>query len=308
VKSLSDDKKKQNGWSSLTPENLDVYHTQEFEDAQNIIGQEDDFKELNSFGGVSDTSFEPIVEGQAFEGFEDVQPEETEDESPSGDGEESRIDAVSLIVEQEKEIAYKKGFEEGKAIGREEGKRDFEKENIDLREEAKSQGFEEGKSSGFETGRVEALEEGKKEFESKLDLMNELLNSMNDSWRSVVDKYEDIIVELSLNIAKKVLYSNLTLDADFVKLSIKEALKEIPDPVDVTIGVNPDDYNIIEMIKEDFFQRFEDLKNITIISDPTIGRGGCRIDSESGGITQTIENRLRYIEDELLQKGIKKNF
>ena len=318
MKNLSDpEKEKDDNWSLLTSENLEVYHTREFEDAKSIVGEEDEFKELNIFGSEEHESFKPIVEGQTFEEFDtEEEPASKEKKSLSEKKEtkdsentvETKLDAVSIIVEEEKKAAYEQGLKEGLENGRKQALEEFEKENKNLREEEKAKGFEEGKTAGYEEGKHEALEEGKKEFETKLENLSLMLDSMNNSWSLVLEKYEEEIVALSLGIAKKILYGNLTLDADFVKLSIKEALKEIPEPVEVTIGVNPDDYNIIEMIKEDFFQRFENLKNITIISDPTIGKGGCRIDSESGGITQTIENRLKYLEDSILKNGIKKGF
>jgi flagellar assembly protein FliH len=316
VKNLSDDKKKSEDWSSLSAETLESYETMEFEEARSI-SEEDDFQEFDV--SSSDDSFQPLVENQEFEEFEGTQSEPPSKEKKSsmdekssfkGDkgkkGKDSKIDALSAVVEQEKEEAYNSGFEEGKIQGKKDVRTELEKENEELREEKKSEGFEEGKINGYEAGKKEAYDEAKKEFDQKAESVLSIIEAIESSWDKVLEKYEDEIVELSLNIARRVLYSNLTLDPDFVKLSIKEALKEIPDPVDVTIGVNPEDYNIIEMIKEDFFQRFENLKNITIISDPAIGRGGCTIDSESGGITQSVENRLNILEEQLLKNGIKK--
>ncbi|MGM0418261.1 MAG: FliH/SctL family protein [Thermodesulfobacteriota bacterium] len=314
---MSDDKKNSKDWNSLSAETLESYETKEFEEARTISG-EDDFTEFDV--SSSDESFQPLVENQDFDGFEDKQPEPPSEEKKSsmdeksslkGDkakkkGKDSKIDALSAVVDQEKEDAYNKGLEDGKLQGKEDARADIEKANEELREEKKAEGFEEGKINGYEAGKQEAYDEVRKEFGQKAKSVLKILESIESSWDKVLEKYEDEIVELSLNIARRVLYSNLTLDPDFVKLSIKEALNEIPDPVDVTIGVNPEDYNIIEMIKEDFFQRFENLKNITIVSDPAIGRGGCTIDSESGGITQTVENRLNILEEQLLKNGLKK--
>lgn len=368
MKSLSSEAGKNDNWSLLTSQSLEVYQTREFEDAKSIAGEEDEFKALDFFGDTEEESFQPIIQGEVVkeegidltpgvpeaehpapahqevsnaaeapageaasatvevqsaetpapetqdDGFEqNAQPpaaEQVESPAPSEPSSPmgSKLDAVALIVEEEKKAAYEKGLQEGLAKGREEAKLQFETENNEIREEEKKLGFEEGKSSGYEAGKLEALEEGKREFQEKLDMISGVVDSMGGSWDGVVSKYEEEIINLSMQLAKRVVYSNLTLDGNIVKLSIQQALKDIPSPMEITIGVNPDDYNIIEMIKEDFFQRFESIQNITIISDPSIGRGGCRIDSESGGITQTIENRLNTLEETLLQTGMKKNY
>lgn len=313
-RSLSDKNKKNDSeeFSSFGPQNLEVYQTREFEEARSFSGEKEDFAELEVTS--DDDSFVPFGGVK----FDDEPKTEEKTEQPVKDGknpgddkffedgdkkEKSRIDALSIIVEEEKKEAYEKGFEEGKASAKAEIEKKIIEENNKALEEEKIKGFEEGRIQGYEAGKNEALEEGKKNFNELNEKFIELLESLSNSWRNVIEKYEDEIVGLSLKMAKKVLYSNLTLDSDFVKLAIKEALKDIPDPLNVTIGVNPEDYNIIEMIKEDFFLRFEKLKNITIVSDPSIGRGGCTIDSETGTVVQTVENRLKELEIQILKNA-----
>lgn len=328
-------------WTDLSAQSLEKYQTKEFEEASYISPGGDDFKafevsskedDFKAFEVASeDESFTPFIQGQNFDEPEDNSadvnsqkdedalktkedlPQDEKKADPFGKKEKKnpKIDALALVVEQEKEQArkegYDKGFSEGFQKAEEDIKAKFEQENNALREESKKQGYEDGRTEGYEKGKQEAFDELKKEFEEKTEGLLELIESIESVWPDMLRKYEEQIAELSLNMAKKVLFSNLTLDSNFVKIAIKEALRELPDPYEVTIGVNPDDYNIIEMIKEDFFSRFENLKNVTIISDPAIGRGGCTIDSETGGITQTVENRLRELEDALLKNGLMNN-
>jgi flagellar assembly protein FliH len=318
VKSLSDKsgKKKNDEFSSFGPENLEVYHTKEFDDARSFSGDEDSFTELDV--SSKDDLFVPLGGDEPFEelvpdrkkSHEDRKDraESQKDKKSRGEDkkEQSKLDALSLVVEQEKKEAYEKGFEDAKSKLNEDLEKKIRNENQKAAEEEKAKGFEEGKVQGYEAGKKEALEEAKRNLDETNEKFTALMESLGDSWKKIIEKYEEEIVELSLKMAKRVLYSNLTLDSGFVKLAIREALKDIPDPLNVTIGVNPEDYNIIEMIKEDFFQRFEKLKNITIISDPSIGRGGCTIDSETGTVVQTIENRLKELESQILKNASSK--
>lgn len=320
-KSLSDKNKKDSneGFSSFGPETLEVYHTKEFDDARSFSGEKEDFTELEV--ASDDDSFVPLGGVPSEDKFESDSTNEKESKRHENNEkkvkndkvsqaedkkEKSRLDALAIIVEEEKKEAYQKGFEEGKESAKKEIEKKLIEENKIKAAEEKAKGFEEGKASGYEAGKNEALQEAKKSLDEANEKFLVLMENLGSLWGKILEKYEDEIVELSLKMAKKVLYSNLTLDSDFVKLAIKEALKEIPDPLNVTIGVNPEDYNIIEMIKEDFFLRFEKLKNITIVSDPAIGRGGCTIDSETGTVYQTVENRLKELEAQILKKGSSK--
>jgi flagellar assembly protein FliH len=320
-RNLSDKTKKDNndGFSTFGPENLEVYHTKEFDDARSFSGDEDSFTELDI--SSSEDSFVPLGGSDLLNEFVENEQNvpDTKDSGSESEikappvktkggekKEKARLDALSAVVEQEKNEAYDKGFEDGKSKAKEELEKKIKEENQKSAEDEKARGFEKGKQEGYEEGKKEGIEEARKSLDETNEKFIELMDTLSSSWKNVIDRYEEEIVDLSLKMAAKVLYSNLTLDSDFVKLAIKEALKDIPDPLNVTIGVNPEDYNIIEMIKEDFFQRFEKLKNITIISDPSIGRGGCTIDSETGTVVQTIENRLKELESQILKNASSK--
>jgi len=307
-------KKNSDEFSSFGPDTLEVYSTKEFDNARSFSGDEDSFTQLDV--SSDDESFIPLgTGGDSFEEFvQNESPKKSESEKsdlpkknkPANKKEKSRLDALSLVVEEEKKEAYEKGFEEGKIKLKQEIEKQIRDENQKAFEEEKTKGFEQGKAEGSEAGKKESFEEAEKNLEEVKEKFTSLMENLGNSWNQIIEKYEDEIVELSLKMAKKILYSNLTLDSDFVKLAIKEALKDIPAPLNVTIGVNPEDYNIIEMIKEDFFQRFEKLKNITIVSDPSIGRGGCTIDSETGTVVQTIENRIKELEAQILKNASSK--
>ena len=102
-------------------------------------------------------------------------------------------------------------------------------------------------------------------------------------------------------IAEKVVLGRVDLDHDMVKRSILNAFETIPEPAEVTLNINPDDYEYIELMKEDIFRQMNEIKNISVVSDPAVSRGGCKIETRSGNVDASLESRLDAVKDSILK-------
>jgi flagellar assembly protein FliH len=86
-----------------------------------------------------------------------------------------------------------------------------------------------------------------------------------------------------------------------VKRAIIEALRVVPEPVNVQISVSPKDYEFIETVKADFFSQIEALKDVSVTPDPAIHQGGCNVRTRFGEVDATLESRLEAIRECLLK-------
>ena len=107
-------------------------------------------------------------------------------------------------------------------------------------------------------------------------------------------------MQLVYRAAEKVVYGHVDIDNEVVKRSILNAFELIPKPLDVTINISPDDYDFIETTKEDLFNRIRQIKRISIVSNPSVNRGGCIVESKDGDADSTIEKRLESIRDSII--------
>jgi flagellar assembly protein FliH len=156
-----------------------------------------------------------------------------------------------------------------------------------IRQEAFAQGFAQGKEEGFRAGVDEARERGER--------LSAILVDVEDMWDRIVRIYEEKIVELVGRAAEKVVYGKVETDKEVVSRAILSAFEQIKDPVSAVIYVNPLDYEYMEIVKEDFFERIKGLKQVTLISDHLISPGGCRIETPSGEVSTSIEERLEAV-------------
>lgn len=164
----------------------------------------------------------------------------------------------------------------------------MQKESIEkLKKDAHEQGFSQGKKEGYDAG----IQEAKK----TVDSLDHIMSSLDDLWHRMVSRYENEIIELVKRISEKVIYGQTRIDNEIVKRAILKSFELIPDPTEATINVSAEDYEFIETAKEDLFEKIKSLKNVSIVSDPSLSRGGCRVETKAGEVDADIESRLEAI-------------
>ncbi len=159
---------------------------------------------------------------------------------------------------------------------------------------------------GFAKGEKEGTDAGKQKMEEAVSHLETIISQVDSVWKNLVDTYESQIVRLVTDIAEKVVYGHVAVDDETVKRAILQALELIPEPVEVTINVGDEDYEYIENTKREFFERINTLKSVTVVSDPSVQRGGCKIDTASGDVNSSIESRLEKIKNCIIETSRKK--
>ncbi len=214
-----------------------------------------------------------------------AEPEETPEEKGYGEGFEKG-------VEQGKKQGYDQGFKQGEEKGFEAG----EQKGV---EQGEKQGFDQGMQEGEEKGEAQVRKDAAK-------ILNSLENSLKTADQTLellVDKYEANIISLMEQIVKKIIMAHMEIDDEIVKPIIIDALKTLVQAEDVVLSVCPDDYEYIEMIKDDFFEAVDSLASVSVRSDPFIKRGGCKIETITASISSDVESRLEAIFDAIKTAG-----
>ena len=254
--------------------------------------------------------FKPLIEPRKKK--ENIRKNENNPSSP--DHEEALTDeAVQVPEETPEEKGYKAGFEKGleeglakgETQGYEKGFQRGEAEGFQKGEAAgEIKGHEKGYKDGYEKGEVKGEEDAR---QNSLGILNALEESLAMADRTVdllVDKYEARIISLIQQIAERAVMARLKIDDGVVRRLILEALKTLVNPEEVVLSISEEDYEYVEMIKEEFFDEIGSLKSISVKSDPSVKRGGCRIDTGTASISSDPEARLKAIFEAIRKAGM----
>jgi flagellar assembly protein FliH len=100
------------------------------------------------------------------------------------------------------------------------------------------------------------------------------------------------LVRLAIEIAKKVVHREVTIDNEIVMTLARIGLSRMHNRIAATIHLNPDDLQFVEAHRE----RLEAGHTLDLVEDRSIGRGGCLLHSEMGDVDARIEQQFAEIE------------
>ena len=186
-------------------------------------------------------------------------------------------DQIGLI----KEKAYQDGYEAGLSNGT-------------------KIGLAEGRKTGFELALQEAQEQRAEESRKFLGECEALQQEFEENLVNWFAQAEQIITEMSMQIVRRILASELELNQQ-VSLGIcKEVLQHITHAKQARIMINPMDYALFESHREELVKQSRELKGVEIVEDPSV-KSGVLVETEAGIIDATVETRLELIENEFTQ-------
>jgi flagellar assembly protein FliH len=117
----------------------------------------------------------------------------------------------------------------------------------------------------------------------------------------LIARYAPRLVQLALEIAEKVIGEAVTLDATVAALVLERAKNEVLHAKQMRIYLHPDDRQILEELRPELFQSDNpSRRTIEIVDAVDVGRGGCRLVTESEVVDGTIATQLDEVRRQLL--------
>jgi len=166
-----------------------------------------------------------------------------------------------------------------------------EKRKEELRK-SESEGFEKGYSEGLACG----IKEGQKEVRERLGRLESVIRELDCVKERKIEELLPEIVDLSLDIARKIIHRKIEQDRDIIVSVVREAIHRLGREEKMTIRVNPADYDTmisnIEVLKEE-----ARLRDVTIEPSASVSPGGCSIETPSGEVDARIEEQIKEISD-----------
>ncbi len=224
----------------------------------------------------------------AKEGAEQKVPNEVNQEVVSNSGEEEKdidlfdLDNIDFKQRQERRRGdRRRGFrriDDRNLISR------AKEEANSIREAAAKEGYQEG------------LSEAKEDIERVKEAIGEFFNAKQEVYDSIAPD----ILEISLDIAKKIIKKEMTENPKILLNNIKDILKGLSkEETKIILKVNPVQ---VAMLKQEIPEAMSTAgleAKVIIIPDETVMEGGCMITTTNGVIDATIETQLAIISEVL---------
>ena len=146
--------------------------------------------------------------------------------------------------------------------------------------------------AGFEQGERAGEKLALQKIEPVMHTFEKLIEAINGEHETLTQRYESELIKIAFLIATEILKKTIEMDADVVRTVVSGALSKVSKSKTIKLIVSPPDEALIKQFMENQAGATWIPPHVGIESDAEIGRGGCKILTESGEIDATIETQL----------------
>ncbi len=225
---------------------------------------------------------------------------------------EAQAEAEKIISDAEA-AAFEEVRKKTESAQEEKAKADEEAEKIlsDARAEAEKILFDARKAAeqtekdafqkGYDEGRESGYDSGRSEVERVIDRLHMIISKTIERRNEVIEESEAQLVQLVLQIAKKVIKVISENQRNVVINNVVQALRKLKSKADVIIRVNINDLRTTTEHTKELMSRMERVSNVTVMEDSSVDPGGAIIETDFGQIDARINSQLREIEEAILE-------
>ena len=160
-----------------------------------------------------------------------------------------------------------------------------------IKDEARKQGLSEGRSTAEQQVRAE--------FADALQLVTSLPGAFRQLQQRFYDEHQDVLVELALLVARKVVHREIKAHDDVVLEIVRNAVQLAVIREKLQVRVNPEDLAVCRQHAAGILATVDGVSQMTFEPDDTVSRGGAVITYAYGEIDARIEQQLDAVAREL---------
>lgn len=151
-----------------------------------------------------------------------------------------------------------------------------------------------------EAAAKEGYQEGLNTAQSEINDLRDAIGNFLNAKQAVFDSIAPDILEISLDIAKKIIKKESIEDSSIILENIKEILTGLSkEEKKITLKVNPAQSAMLKQEIPEVITSMGFEAVVSIVPDETIMEGGCVVTTSNGVIDATIESQLSIISEVL---------
>lgn len=165
-----------------------------------------------------------------------------------------------------------------------------------MQKQAYDEAFAQGKMHGFQQGFDEGSKKGYEDnfhlLQSRASTLVSLLESLSDPFKSLDEEVEKELVKLAIAIATQIIRREIRLDPGQIIAAVRETISVLPlASQKISLKLHPEDAELVRSA----LALDEMSPSWSLVEDPLITRGGCKVDTEVSHVDATVEHRLAAV-------------
>lgn len=152
------------------------------------------------------------------------------------------------------------------------------------------------RASASKEGYQAGIEQAKADIEALRQTLSAFMNAPQDVYEQIAPD----ILEISVDIAKKIIKKEVSEDPQVLMNTIVEVMKGLSkEETKVVLRVNPTQVDITKQSVPEILNLAGMDTKVVVLSDENISEGGCMVTTTNGVVDATIETQLSVISEAL---------
>jgi flagellar assembly protein FliH len=161
------------------------------------------------------------------------------------------------------------------------------------------------KAEAYQQGYQEGVSQAEQEMKLKIAaMMDEARAVLTEAYKArdvIIQEAEPFLVELSCDIAEKIVDKQLTVEPQFAMDLIRKNLARKREQGLISLCVSPAQFAFVNAAREELSLAVDSQAELQILPDSTVKDQGCVIRSSFGSIDARIDTQLAEIKKELVR-------
>ena len=158
-----------------------------------------------------------------------------------------------------------------------------------------------GSQSTYEEKLKNGYEDGLKQAQQTLieyqQTFEEIFSNFDNALKIIDEDIIQSITQLSVSISKQIIRRELQINSEQVVSVVREAIKLLPlEKGRFIINLNPSDITVMQQV----FNQDNIEHSYSLVEDPSIQRGGCKLATDDSIIDATIDSQIAQIAAKLM--------
>jgi flagellar assembly protein FliH len=150
---------------------------------------------------------------------------------------------------------------------------------------------------GFASGQKDGYQAGERHFSAHIERLQQMMQTLHAPFAALDQQVEQEILLLVTALVKQLVRREIRMDPGQIIAVVREALASLPVAArGVRLHLHPEDAAVVQSN----LSVSGDDRSWSIIEDPVLTRGGCKVVSENSQVDATLEARLAQLIARLL--------
>ncbi|HQI01816.1 MAG TPA: FliH/SctL family protein [Deltaproteobacteria bacterium] len=164
------------------------------------------------------------------------------------------------------------------------------------KEAIEMEAYNEGMEKGREEGRKIAL----KQAEPLFNTLKAAIDELSEMRSSIIERNQEQLIETVFLICEKVIHRQIQISPDIILDTVRAAGRHLMETEEIRLHLHPSDFEYVREIESLLSKKLSGKKNIHIVEDSSLERGGVIIETEFGDIDATIRSQIEHMKEVVL--------